>query len=37
MVILELIHAKTPDSSEWWHLLEQEPKRLDALLVNDNN
>jgi hypothetical protein len=22
---------------ERWHLLEQEPKRLDAFLVNDNN
>ena len=30
MVILELIRAKTPDFLEGWHLLEQEPKRLDA-------
>jgi hypothetical protein len=30
MVILELIRAKTLDFLEEWHLLEQEPKRLDA-------
>jgi hypothetical protein len=37
MVILELIRAKTPDFSEGWHLLEQEPERLWRFSVNNDN
>ena len=33
MVILELIHAKTPDFVEGWHSLELEPSRWQHLFL----
>jgi hypothetical protein len=33
MVILELIHAQTPDFSEGWHSLVNRPNHLLVLLV----
>ncbi len=38
MVILELIHAKNPDSLEGMYLLDEKPIRLSGrFLVNHNN
>ena len=37
MVILELIHAKTPDFVEGWHSLALEPSRLRPVLGDHND